>query len=72
MVIHIILPYTLEKKENSSGPLGSRIVNKKVDVIAEHYDPLKHELFFDKFFTSYNLLVDLTVKNVKVICTVRE
>ena len=71
MVIHIILTYTLEK-ENSSGPLGSRVVNEKVDVIAEHSDPLKHELFFDNFFTSYNLLADLAAKNVKTIGTVRK
>ena len=71
MVIHIILTYTLEK-ENSSGPLGSRVVNEKVDVIAEHSDPLKHELFFDNFFTSYNLLADLAAKNVKPIDTVKE
>ena len=35
------------------------VVNKKVDAIAEHSDPLNHELFFDSFFTSYNLLADL-------------
>ena len=52
------------KGENSSGPLGSRVVNEKVDVIAE--------LFFDNFFTSYNLLADLAAKNVKAIDTVRE
>ena len=63
--------YTGER-ENSSGPLGSRVVNEKVDVIAEHSDPWKHELFFDNFFTSYNLLADLAAKNVKTIGTVRE
>ena len=35
-------------------------------------DLLKHELFFDHFFTSYNLLADLAAKNVKAIGTVRE
>ena len=60
------------KGENSSGPLGSRAVNEKVDVITEHSDSLKHELFFDNFFTSYNLLTDLAAKNVKAIGTVRE
>ena len=33
---------------------------------------MKHELFFDNFFTSYNLLADLAAKNVKAIGTVRE
>ena len=38
------------KRENSSGRWGSCAVNEKVDVIAEHSDPLKQELFFDNFF----------------------
>ena len=66
---HLII-YT-GKGENSSGPLGSHIVYEKVDVIAEHSDPLKHELFFGNFFASYNLLADLATKNVKAIGTVR-
>ena len=60
------------KGENSSGPLGSRVVKEKVDIIVEHTDPLKHELFFDNFFTSYNLLADIAAKNVKAIGTIRE
>ena len=60
------------KRENSSGSLGSRVVNENVDVIAEHSDPLKRELFFDNFFLSYNLLADLAAKNVKAVGTVRE
>ena len=61
-----------EKGKNSSGSLGSCFAIKKVNVIAEHSDTLKHELLFDNFFTSYNLLADLAVKNVKVISTVTE
>ena len=60
------------KGENSSGPLGSRVFNVKVGVIAGLCDPLRHKLFFDNFFTSYNLLEDLASKNVKAIGTVRE
>ena len=33
------------RAENSTGPLGSRVVNEKVDVILQNSDPLKHELF---------------------------
>ena len=51
MVIHIIF-HIHRKNRDSSGPLGSRVVNEKVDVIAEQSDCLKHELFFDNFFTS--------------------
>ena len=65
-------PYHFTVGENFSGTLGSRVVNERVDVIAEHSDPLEHELLFDNFFTSYNLLVDLAAKNFKVIGTVRE
>ena len=43
-----------------------------VDVVKEHSDPMKHELFFDNFFTSYNLLENLADQNVKAIGTVRE
>ena len=50
--------HTTRKGENSSGPLGSRVFNKKVDLIYEHSDPVKHELFFDNFFAIYNLLAD--------------
>ena len=61
------------KGENSSGPLGSRVVNEKSKCnIAEHSDPLKHELLFFDFFKIYNLLADLAAKNLKVIGTIRE
>ena len=60
------------KGEDSSGPLGSCVVNEKVDIIGENSDPLKHEFFFHTFFSSYNLLADLAAKNVKAIGTVRE
>ena len=57
---------------NSSGPLGSPVVNEKVDVTVEHSGPLTHELSFDNFFTSCNLLADAAAKKVKAIGTVRE
>ena len=66
-------PYHLSiytgKSDNSVAPLGTRVVQGMVDVVREHSDPMKHELFFDNFFTSYNLLED---QNVKAIGTVRE
>jgi len=33
---------------------------------------LKHELFFDNFFTSYNLIADLAAKDMKAIGTMRK
>ena len=69
-------PYHLNiytgKVANNPVPLGSRVVNKMVDIIKEHSDPINHELYFDNFFTSYNLLVNLADENVKAIGTVRE
>ena len=64
MVIHIILTYTLEKERILQDLKIAVLSTKKlnVGVIAEHSDPLTHELFFDNFFTSYNLLADLVAK----------
>ena len=62
-------PYHLSiytgKSDNSVAPLGTRVVQGMFDVVKEHSDPMKHELFFDNFFTSYNLLEDLADQNVK-------
>ena len=33
-------------------PLGSKFVNKMINIITEYSDPQKHELYFDNFFTS--------------------
>ena len=60
------------RAENSTGPLGSHVVNEKVDVILQNSDPLKHEFFFDNFFTNYHVLADLPERNIKAIGIVRE
>ena len=59
------------RAENSTAPLGCCVVNEKVDVILQNSDPLKHELFFDNFFTNYHLLSDLAERNIKAIGNVR-
>ena len=38
-----------------------------VDIVKEHSDPIKHKLFFNNFFRSYNLLEILADQNVKAI-----
>ena len=69
-------PYHLNiytgKDGNISVSLGSRLANKMVNVIKEHSDPINHEICFDNFFTSYDLLVNLADENLKTIGNVRE
>ena len=69
-------PYQLNiytgEHSNNSVPLGSRVVNKMVDVIKEHSDPINHEIYFESFFTRFDLLVNLADENLKAIGAVRE
>ena len=53
-------------------PLGTRVINGMVDVIMANTDITCHELYFDNFFTSYNLLSELGDKSVRATGTVRE
>ena len=56
----------------NSAPLGTRVVKNVVNIIEEYFQPAKHALFFDNFFTSYRLCADLTQRDIKFIWTVRE
>ena len=49
--------------------LGHRVVTS---LLAAVDDPLKHEVFFDNFLTSYDLLAYLQKENTKATGTVRE
>ena len=49
--------------------LGHRVVTS---LLAAVDDPLKHEVFFDNLFTSYDLLAHLQKENIKATGTVRE
>lgn len=49
--------------------LGHRVVTSLLAIVD---DPLKHEVFFDNFFTSYDLLAYLQKENIKATGTVRE
>ena len=60
------------KEERSAGPLGSRVVNGMVDIIREHSRVEHHQLFFDNFFTSYDLLSSLSEGGVRATGTIRE
>ena len=69
-------PYGLKiytgKEERSAGPLGSRVVNGMVDIVRNHSNVERHQLFFDNFFTSYDLLSNLGKDGVRATGTVRE
>ena len=43
-----------------------------VNIIEKHFQPSKHTLLCDNFFTSYRLCADLTQRDIKFIGTVRE
>ena len=61
--------YTI-KDGNNSVPVGGSILIKIVGVIKEHSDPINHEICFDKFFKTYDLIVNLVDGNLEVIGTV--
>ena len=64
--------YQGKKKKFQDQPLGSRVINNMVDVITKNSSALLHELYFDNFFTSYNLMSTLAKINVRATGTIRE
>jgi hypothetical protein len=66
-------PYNLQiysgKDSEELGPLGSRVINKMISIIEK---PSDHELYFDNFFTSYDLFIDLKNKGMRATGTVRD
>lgn len=69
-------PYHLKiytgKDGDRSEPLGTRVVNHMVNVIKVNSDVKYHQIFFDNFFTSYQLLRELSLQQVRATGTVRE
>ena len=55
--------------ERSKLPLGSRVVLDFLDSVP---NPSDHIVFFDNFFTSYDLLVELKERGFRAIGTVRD
>ena len=53
-------------------PLGTRVVNDMMSTIETYSAFTKHEVYFDNFFTSYNLLQSLAEQNIKATGTVRD
>ena len=70
--IHTILSiYTGKSDSSKVAPLGTRVVQGMVDIAKENSDPIKHELFFDNFFTSYKLFENFAYQNLKASGAVR-
>lgn len=64
--------YSGKKSESDnciSGQLGPRVVNELLSVVG---DNSQHEVYFDNFFTSYKLLLELSHKGMRATGTIRE
>ena len=71
--IHTILSFYAGKSNSKKvALLGTRVVQGMVDIAKENCDPIKHEFFFDNFFTSYNLFENFAYQNIKAIDTIGE
>ena len=57
------------KDPNRTTPLGSHIINTMLQPITNNEN---HVVFFDNFFTSHRLLVELAGRNICVCGTVRD
>ncbi|GFU03774.1 chimeric ERCC6-PGBD3 protein [Nephila pilipes] len=60
--------YSGRKNESSGMHLGEDVVTQLLSKIA---DPSRHEIYFDNFFTSYNLLKKLADSRIRATDTVR-
>lgn len=69
-------PYCLILYQGKSaavqGPLSSHIVLSMVKIIETYSSPTKHHIYFDNFFTSYDLMHRLYKKNIRATATIRE
>ena len=70
-------PYHLQiyKGRDTTGntePLVARVVKSMVDIVSSCSNVESHSLYFDNFFTSYLLLLELREMNVKATGTIRQ
>ena len=61
--------YCGKQGEDHTTPLETRVVNHLLACVS---DPASHVVYFDNFFTSYQLVKDLAVKNIRAIGTIRD
>ena len=67
------LPYKIEIYQGKSTgdtdePLGTRVVKKALEICE---NPKDHSVFFDNFFSSYQLITDLGIKGFRATDTMR-
>ena len=68
---HLIL-YQGKEAMRSKEPLGIQVIGKMVNVIEQTSETTRHELFFDNFFTSHDLMQKLASQSMRATGTVRE
>jgi Transposase IS4 len=56
-------------EQDPSQPLGSRVVNHMVNIIETSSAIKHHQLFFDNFFTSYELMKSLAERQMRAAGT---
>jgi len=59
------------EEPRSSSPLGQTVVTKLLEVVEKKSEPRNHEIYFDNFFTSIQLLEILNQKDFPAIGTIR-
>jgi len=64
--------YTGREEVSTTSPLESRVVEQMIAAIDSQATVQNHHLFFDNFFTSYQLLKDLAGKDIWATRTVRQ
>ena len=64
--------YTGREQNERALPLGTRVVQHMIAAVDAHTTTQRHHLFFDNFFTSYQLLKELADNGIRATGTVRE
>jgi len=63
-------PYKIEiyagKQVNEARALGTKVVNNLLSIVKNSL-----QVFFDNFFTFYDLMIDLVNRNIKTTGTIR-
>ncbi|KRX22247.1 Calcium uptake protein 3, mitochondrial [Trichinella nelsoni] len=67
---HMII-YQGKEIHASKVPLSTRVISTMVDIIQESSNTTRHTLYFDNFFNSYDLLVNLSGLKMRAIGTIR-
>lgn len=69
---YFMVLYQGKETNNSDEPLGTRVVMTMLDIIPKNSEVSKHQLNFDNFFTSYDILAKLAESDMRATGTVRE